>query len=166
MPLQSVRLGEALVGEGPEVAHIDLVMCPKGGAVEDAFVMSLASPRERHTLFLAVLEPNLPPRPSILVINKATIKNATQAVLVFGPAQTAVAKAVMDCVEDGTIPKRDAEELLLMVSVFIERDAKDKRRIYEYNYEATKLAIKRAMASEPRTEDVLNRKDCARRPFM
>jgi len=166
MTLRSVRIGEALVGEGPEVAHIDLVIGPRGGAVEDAFVMSLASPREGHTPLLAVLEPNLPPKPSTLIINKVTIKNATQAVLMFGPAQAAVAKAVMDCVEDGTIPKQDAEELLLIVSVFIEWDAKDKQRIYEYNYEATKLAIKRAMASEPRVEDVLKRKDSARHPFM
>jgi len=43
------------------------------------------------------------------MINKVTIKNASQAILMFGPAQAAVAKAVMDCVEEGTIPKEKAK---------------------------------------------------------
>lgn len=98
-------IGEALVGDGAEVAHIDLVIGAKGSAVEVAFMNSLSMPREGHTPLLAVLEPNLQPKPSTLIINKVTIKNADQALLMFGQAQAAVAKAVMDCVEEGTIDK-------------------------------------------------------------
>ena len=158
-------VGEALVGEGKEVAHIDLVIGEKGGAVEQAFMTSLASPRAGHTPLLAVLEPNLPTKPSTLIINKVTIKNAAQAILMFGPAQAAVAKAVMDSVEDGVIPKEKAEDLLIIVSVFIEWDAEDKKKIYEYNYEATKLAIKRAFNNEPKVDEVLSKKDEAKHPF-
>ncbi|MCX9011908.1 MAG: formaldehyde-activating enzyme [Candidatus Methanoperedens sp.] len=158
-------IGEALVGDGAEVAHIDLVIGTKGSAVETAFMNSLAMPREGHTPLLAVLEPNLQPKPSTLIINKVTIKNADQAVLMFGPAQAAVAKAVMDCVEDGTINKNDAEDLLLIVSVFIHWEAKDKKKIYDYNYEATKLAIERAVRREPSVEEALRQKDTARHPF-
>ncbi len=158
-------IGEALVGEGPEVAHVDLVIGPKGGAVEVAFMNSLASPRKGHTPLLAVLEPNLPTKPSTLMINKVTIKNAKQAILMFGPAQAAVAKAVMDSVAEGIIDKAEVEDILIIVSVFIEWDAKDKNKIYKYNYDATKLAISRAIKQEPHVISVLENKDRARHPF-
>ncbi|MEA2046241.1 MAG: formaldehyde-activating enzyme [Euryarchaeota archaeon] len=158
-------VGEALVGEGPEVAHIDLVIGRKGSSVEQAFMTALASPMQGHTPLLAVLEPNLPPKPSTLMVNKVTIKNANQAVLIFGPAQAAVAKAVMDSVEMGVIPEEEAEALLIIVSVFIEWDASDKKKIYDYNYEATKLAIKRAVEGTPTVKDALAGKDSAKHPF-
>jgi 5,6,7,8-tetrahydromethanopterin hydro-lyase len=95
-PFDSILIGEALVGEGPEIAHIDLVIGPKGSYVEQAFVSALASPAKGHTPLLAVLEPNLPAKPFTLMVNKVTIKGAGQAILIFGPAQAAVAKAVRD----------------------------------------------------------------------
>jgi 5,6,7,8-tetrahydromethanopterin hydro-lyase len=158
-------VGEALVGEGKEIAHIDLIIGEKGGPVEQAFMTSLASPRVGHTPLLAVLEPNLLAKPSTLIINKVTIKNAHQAILMFGPAQAAVAKAVMDSVEDGVIPKEKADDLYIVVSVFIEWDAEDKKKIYDYNYEATKLAISRAINKEPKVDEVLAKKDKAKHPF-
>jgi len=158
-------IGEALVGDGNEIAHIDLVIGPRGGPVETAFMNSLAMPREGHTPLLAVLEPNLQPKPCTLMVNKVTIKNADQAVLMFGAGQAAVAKAVIDSVDEGVIAKSDAEDLLIIVSVFIHWEAKDKQKIYDYNYEATKLAIKRAVASEPSVGEALARKDKAKHPF-
>ena len=158
-------IGEALVGDGPEIAHIDLVIGPRGGPVETAFMNSLAMPREGHTPLLAVLEPNLQPKPATLIVNKVTMKNGNQAILMFGPAQAAVAKAVMDCVEEGVIAKEDAEDVLLIVSVFIHWQAEDKQKIYDYNYEATKLAIKRAVKKEPSVNEALARKDEAKHPF-
>jgi 5,6,7,8-tetrahydromethanopterin hydro-lyase len=160
-----VLVGEALVGEGPEIAHIDLVIGRKGGSVEQAFVNALASPAMGHTPLLAVLEPNLPAKPATLLVNKVTIKGADQAVLMFGPAQAAVAKAVMDCVAQGTLPQDLAEELMIIVSVFIEWDAEDKKKVYDYNYQATRQALERAVLQKPAVEEVLARKDSARHPF-
>lgn len=162
---EKTLVGEALVGEGPEIAHIDLVIGAKGSAVEQAFVTALASPREGHTPLLAVLEPNLQPKPCTLMVNKVTITNASQAILMFGPAQAAVAKAVMDSVAEGIIPEDMAEELLIIVSVFVEWDALEKKKVYAYNYEATKLAIRRAMLGEPTVSEALAKKDSARHPF-
>ena len=158
-------IGEALVGDGNEIAHIDLVIGPRGGPVEIAFMNSLAMPREGHTPLLAVLEPNLQPKPCTLMVNKVTIRDANQAVLMFGAGQAAVAKAVIDSVEEGVIAKSDAEDLLIIVSVFIHWEAKDKQKIYDYNYEATKLAIKRAITGEPSVGEALARKDKAKHPF-
>ena len=164
-PFNSVLIGGALAGEGPEIAHIDLVIGPKGSYVEQAFVSALASPANGHTPLLAVLEPNLPAKPSTLLVNKVTIKGAGQAILIFGPAQAAVAKAVMDCVAEGTLPQELAEDLMIIVSVFIEWDAKDKKKIYEYNYQATKLAIECAVNKKPNVSEILAKKDSAKHPF-
>jgi len=161
----SVLIGEALVGEGAEIAHIDLVIGRKGSYVEQAFVNALASPAMGHTPLLAVLEPNLPAKPATLMVNKVTIRGANQAVLIFGPAQAAVAKAVVDCVAEGTIPQDLAEDLMIIVSVFIEWDAKDKDKIYDFNYRATKEAIERAVAGKPQISEILARKDSAKHPF-
>lgn len=160
-----VLIGEALVGEGPEVAHIDLVIGAKGSPVEQAFVNSIAMPRRGHTPLLAVITPNLPTKPATLMVNKVTMKHGGQAVMMFGPAQHAVAMAVMDSVADGTIPKAKAEDLLLIVSVFIEWDAKDTKKIHDWNFEATKLAIRRAVGNEPGADDILAKKDTAKHPF-
>jgi len=158
-------VGEALIGSGPEIAHIDLVIGPRGGPVEVAFMNSLAMPRQGHTPLLAVLEPNLQPKPVTLLVNKVTIKNVSQAALMFGPAQAAVAKAVMDSVADGVLPEEQADDTFIIVSVFIEWDAKDKDKVYEFNYEATKLAIARAMEGKPTVEEALAKKDSAKHPF-
>ena len=122
-------------------------------------------PRQGHTPLLAVLEPNVQPKPVTLLVNKVTIKNVTQATLMFGPAQAAVAKAVMDSVSSGMLPQEQADDIFIIVSVFIEWDAKDKDKVYEYNYEATKLAIARATEGRPTVEEALAKKDSAKHPF-
>jgi len=158
-------IGEALVGSGPEVAHIDLVIGPRGGPVEQAFINSLASPAQGHTPLLAVLEPNLPTKPSTLMVNKVTIKGAQQAIMIYGPAQAAISKAVMDCVQEGLLPVDMAEDILIIVSVFIEWDAADRKKVYENNYAATKMAIERAVTGKPTAKEVLAGKDAAKHPF-
>lgn len=158
-------VGEALAGEGPEVAHIDLVVGTRGSAVEQAFVNALASPAQGHTPLLAVLEPNLPAKPSTLMVNKVTIKGVKQAVLLYGPAQAAVAKAVMDCVSDGILPEEEVEEIMIIVSVFLEWDASDKKKVYDNNYLATRFAIERAVSGKPNAKEILAKKDSAKHPF-
>jgi 5,6,7,8-tetrahydromethanopterin hydro-lyase len=99
------------------------------------------------------------------MFNKVTIKGAKQAVQMFGPAQHGVAKAVMDCVEEGTIPADEAENLFISVGVFIHWLAEDDKKIQEYNYQATKESIERAVSGEPKAKDVVSQKDSAEHPF-
>lgn len=161
----SMYIGEALVGEGNEVAHIDLLIGAKDGPVGSAFANALASQHQGHSNLLAVLAPNLICKPAAVLITKVTIKGAKQAVQMFGPAQAAVAKAVADCVASGVIPKDQADKLVMVVGVFIHWEAKDDNKIYQYNYEATKLSIERAMKGEPKIEEILSKKDTAKHPF-
>src|SRR5579862_5232672 len=141
----SMYIGEALDGEGNEIAHIDLLIGDKSGPVGIAFANALANQSAGHSNLLAVLTPNLAVKPATVLITKVTIKGAKQAVQMFGPAQAAVAKAVADSVAAGVIPKSDVENLVIVCGVFIHWEAKDDTKIYQFNYEATKLSISRAM---------------------
>ncbi len=161
----SMYIGEALVGGGNEVAHIDLLIGSKDGPVGNAFAQALANQKQGFSNLLAVLEPNLICKPATVMITKVTLKDASKAVQMFGPAQKAVAKAVADSVAAGVIPKDQADNLVIVCGVFIHWDAKDDSKIYEYNYEATKLSIQRAMKNEPKIDEVLAKKDSAKHPF-
>ena len=161
----SMFIGEALAGDGNEIAHIDLLIGSKDGPVGQAFANALARQSEGHSNLLAVLTPNLAVKPATVMITKVTIKGMKQAVQMFGPAQAAVAKAVTDSVAAGVIPKADADNLVIVCGVFIHWDAKDDAKIYQYNYEATKLSIERAMKGEPKIEEILAKKDTAKHPF-
>lgn len=162
---RSLMIGESLVGEGNEVAHVDLIIGPKDGPAGSAFAACLSQQRAGHNALLAVVEPNLAAKPDTLLFNKVTIKGEKQAVQMFGPAQAAVARAVADAVEDGVIPKDQAEDLCILVGVFIHWDAKDDQKIYDYNYQATKQSIARALRGEPSVDTVLSNKGTARHPF-
>jgi len=161
----SMFIGEALVGEGNEIAHIDLLIGSKDGPVGNAFANALARQSEGHSNLLAVLTPNLAVKPSTVMITKVTIKGAKQATQMFGPAQAAVAKAVADSVADGVIPKDQAEDLVIVAGVFIHWQAEDDKKIYQYNYEATKMAIANALQSKPSVDEMLAGKESAAHPF-
>ena len=161
----SMYIGEALSGDGNEIAHIDLLIGSKDGPVGVAFANALARQSEGHSNLLAVLTPNLAVKPATVMITKVTIKGAKQAVQMFGPAQAAVAKAVADSVEKGVIPKAEAEHLVIVCGVFIHWLAEDDKKIYEYNYKATVEAIANAMKGKPSVDEMIAGKDKAAHPF-
>lgn len=161
----SMYIGEALVGSGDEIAHIDLMIGCKSGPVGVAFANALARQSAGHTNLLAVLTPNLAVKPATVLVTKVTIKGMKQAVQMFGPAQAAVAKAVADSVADGVIRADQCEDLVIVCGVFIAPTAEDNKKIYDFNYEATKLAIKNAMTGSPTAAEVVAGKDTAQHPF-
>jgi 5,6,7,8-tetrahydromethanopterin hydro-lyase len=163
--IHNVRIGESLVGEGNEVAHIDLIMGPRGSAAETAFCNALTNNKDGFTALLALIAPNLPCKPNTILYNKVTIKDARQAVQMFGPAQYAVGKAVADSVADGTIPVSEADDLFICVGVFIHWEAADDAKIQQYNYQAVKESIARAVNGTPTAQEVQSRKDTAAHPF-
>ncbi|HDH40890.1 MAG TPA: bifunctional 5,6,7,8-tetrahydromethanopterin hydro-lyase/3-hexulose-6-phosphate synthase [Candidatus Altiarchaeales archaeon] len=160
------KIGEALVGKDNEAAHIDLIIGDKEGNVGEAFANGLAKLSAGHTPVLSVIRPNLPSKPYTLVIPKVTIKDMEDANKIFGPAQAAVAKAVADAVEEGIIPRDKIEDWVIICSVFVHPEAKDFRKIYQYNYGATKLALKRALQDYPSLDKIMFDKDRATHPIM
>jgi len=159
-------VGEALVGDGAELAHIDLLMGEKEGPVGTAFANAISQLSAGHTPLLAVVRPNLLTKPVTLVIPKVTLKTMPQVNEMFGPVQAAVAKAVADSVEEGAFGEIDIESLVILASAFVHPDAKDYNKLFRYNYGATKLAITRAMASFPDKKTLLHEKDRAPHAIM
>lgn len=171
-------VGEALIGDGNELAHVDLIIGDKEGPVGNAFANGLSQLSVGHTPLLSVIRPNLMTKPATLIIPKVTVGDLEDANKVFGPAQTAVGRAVADAVEEGyfnglleefnadleedeepyTIDEL-VEDIVINVSVFISPAAEDYRKIYQYNYGATKLAIKRALKEYPTMKKVIAEKD-------
>jgi 5,6,7,8-tetrahydromethanopterin hydro-lyase len=163
--INRMLVGESLVGDGNEVAHIDLIIGPSGSPAETAFSNALTNNKDGFTTLLAVVAPNLLAKPATVLFNKVTIKNAKQAVQMFGPAQRAVAKAVADSVASGVIPIEEADNLYICVGVFIHWDAEDDKKIQDFNYQATKEAIARAVNGEPTADQVAAQSNVVKHPF-
>jgi 5,6,7,8-tetrahydromethanopterin hydro-lyase len=158
-------IGESLVGGGNEVAHIDLMIGSKSGPAGAAFMQALSRNTDGFSTLLALVTPNLPAKPDTLLFNKVTIKGAKQAVQMFGPAQAAVARAVMDSVASGVIPKDRANDLCILVGVFIHWQASDDKKIFDYNHQAVMESIQRALAGKPTVDEVLAKYKSERHPF-
>ena len=163
--INRVLVGESLVGDGNEVAHIDLIIGPRGSAAETAFCNALTNNKDGFTSLLAVVAPNLMTKPNTILFNKVTIKGAKQAVQMFGPAQRAVAMAVADSVESGIIPADEADDVFICVGVFIHWEADNDQKIHDFNYQATKEALERAVAGEPSSKEVVSKKGTMSHPF-
>ena len=157
-------VGEALIGAAPDLAHVDLIMGSKEGPVGISFANAISTPSMGHGGLLACIRPNLVPKPYTLIIPKVTVSKMEDANKIFGPAQAAVAKAVADAVEERIIPIDKIDDWLIIVSVFIHPEANDYRKIYQYNYGATKLALQRALKRYPPIEKIFYDKDRAKHP--
>lgn len=160
------RTGEAtvLAAEGqatdamPEVL-IGSVRGPAGQAF--AAMMGQA---EGHTRMFVVRDLNQLVRPATMMTTKTTIRSAAYVELLGGVVQGAIGDAIVDSVIDGVLPKNEVNDICMIVMVWLDErcasDANlDKRDLYRTNYEATKLAIRRAMMGEPTIDELIaNRK--------
>lgn len=161
----NLKVGEALAGQGAEVAHIDLMIGEKDGPLGQAFAKGKATPAAGHEPLLAILEPNLAVKPATMIVPTVTITSMRQASMVYGPAQTAVAKAVVDSVADGTIPRGAADDLILIANVFVHPSAVDRQRVYINNYKAMRHAIRKTIEGRPSTDELIENRNRSKHPF-
>jgi len=167
----NLRVGEALAGQGAEVAHIDLLIGKNDGPVGQAFataktfVTTGTKTQSGHEPMLAILEPNLSVKPVTLIVPTVTITSMRQASMIYGPAQTGIAKAVVDSVADGTIPKSAIDELVIIANVFVHPTAVDRQRVYINNYKAMRHAIRKTMEGRPTMDELIENKDRSKHPF-
>jgi len=161
----ALRIGEALAGEEPEVAHIDLLVGKKDGPVGEAFARAKAVPALGHEPLLAILEPNLAVKPPTLLVPTVSIKGMRDASLVYGPAQAGAAKAVVDSVADGTIPEAALDEIVIIANIFVHPAAVDRKRVYINNYKAMRHALRRAIEGWPSPAELIENKERAKHPF-
>ena len=161
----SLKVGESLVGERVELAHIDLLIGEKKGPVGEAYARALTHPAKGREGLQAILEPNMQVKPATIMIPTVKVSSLRHASLTYGPAQAAVAKAVMQCVDDGIIPKALAEDIVIIVNVFVHPSASARKRVFINNYKATRNAIRKAMEGLPTVDDAISNMENARHPL-
>jgi 5,6,7,8-tetrahydromethanopterin hydro-lyase len=129
------------------------------GPVGQAFANMMAQTKG-HTAMFAIRACNQLVRPATITVPKVTLKDMANIDLFGGVVQSATADAVIDCVIEGVIPKDVANDLCIISLVWIDprcatHAALDKKDMYRTNYEATKLAIKRALNNEPSIDELI-----------
>jgi 4-hydroxy-tetrahydrodipicolinate synthase len=161
----NLKVGESLVGERAELAHIDLLIGKKDGPVGNAYAQALTNPEEGREALQVILEPNMQVKPPTIMIPTVRPVSLRHASLTYGPAQAAIAKAVIQCVEDGILPKELADDIVIVVNVFVHPSASARKRIFINNYKATRNAIRKAMEGLPSLDDGIENAENARHPF-
>jgi 4-hydroxy-tetrahydrodipicolinate synthase len=160
-----LKVGESLVGNRAELAHIDLLIGRKDGPVGIAYAQALTNPEEGREGLQVILEPNMQVKPATVMIPTVRPTSLRHASLTYGPAQAAIGKAIIQCIEDGILPKELADEILIIVNVFVHPSASARKRIFINNYKATRNAIRKAMEGLPNVDDGIKNAENARHPF-
>jgi len=156
------KAGEATIfSEGKDVtaAMPEILIGSVDGPVGTAFANMMAQSKG-HTAMFAVRDINQLVRPATMMVPKVTLKDSANIELFGGVVQAATADAILDCVIEGIIPKDQVNDLCIISLVWIDpgcaKEAKlDKADMYKNNYEATKLAIKRALNDEPSIDELI-----------
>ncbi|HJX37503.1 MAG TPA: 4-hydroxy-tetrahydrodipicolinate synthase [Anaerolineae bacterium] len=139
-----VRRGTATEGRGTEQVGIDLVVGSKSGPIGLAYARQLTHPRHGFEALTTIAEPNLTVRPSTLIVPTIELVNLRQASMVYGPTQAAVARAILDSIEEGTIPDDDLEKTVMIAKATIHPQALDRHQLYANVRRAMYKAIKMA----------------------
>jgi len=163
--LPVMAIGESFIGTGAEAAHINTVLGRRDGPVGTAWATALATPRQGHTPFIAVVRPSVPTKPMTLFVNKAPITGAEHGNLTWGAAQAGVAGGVADAVAAQVIDAARCDELVLIAAVWVNPDATDTDLVYSNNRAATLAALRAGAEATPRVEDVLAVRDAPFNPF-
>jgi len=160
------QFGESFVGSGPDAAHVNTVLGAKGGPMETAFTLALATPRQGHAAFVVVVRPNLPVKPFTLFVNKAPLQGDRHAQLTWGAAQAGVASGVLGAVADGVIPIDAVDDLLLIAAVWVNPEADSEAAVFDNNRQAARAALESGRLLEPRIEDLLAVADAPQNPYF
>jgi len=161
-----MSIGEGFVGEGVDAAHVNTVLGPREGPVGVAWATALATPRQGHVPFVAVMQPGLAVQPMTLFVNKAAIGVGRHGDLTWGAAQAGVAGGVADAVAEGVIERASASDFVLIAAVWVNPDAADEEAVYANNRAATLTALRNGAAGRPDIDEVLAARDEPRNPFF
>ena len=161
-----MEIGEAFVGNGAEAAHVNTILGKREGSVGAAWATALATPRQGHIPFVAVLQPGLPTKPVTLFVNKATFESDVHARMHWGPAQAGVAAGVADAVAEGNVQRDEVDGLVIIASVWVDPKAQDAEAVYRNNRDATRAALASASQRVPKIDEVLDAREAPENPFF
>jgi len=143
---RGMRTGTGSEGEGVEATQIDLLAGAKNGPLGEAWAYQLTYPHHGLEALTTILEPNLTVRPSTLIVPANELKDLRQANMIYGPVQNAVAKAIVDKLAEGVIPKEAMRTDVMFVQAAVHPQALDRRVLHRNTYGATAVAIDDAFA--------------------
>ena len=165
-PTGGTQFGEAFVGTGAEAAHLNTVLGRRAGPVETSFATALATPRQGHAAFVAVVRPGLPVKPVTLFVNKAELRTGRHSTLTWGAAQAGVASGVLWAVADGIVARADVDDLVLIAAVWVDPVAEIEALVYENNRQATRRALEAGARGLPGLDDLLAVAERPENPFF
>lgn len=161
-----MRIGEALVAGGPPgtAAEPEVVVGELDGPVGQAFATLMGDQVKGHTKVLAIMNTDIMVRPATLMVSKVTVKKERYTNILMGTVQGAIANGVLDAVRSGDIPKDKANDIGIIVSVWLnpmvaDLDDLDHKILFDIHREATAKAIHKAMNNEPTIDWLLENQD-------
>jgi len=143
---EGMPVGSGSAGEGVEAVQIDLLCGTKSGPLGEAWAYQVTYPRHGYEALTTILEPNLTVRPSTLIVPSNELKDLRQANMIYGPAQNAVAQAIVDGLAAGTIPQGMMHSHVMFVQASVHPQALDRQQLHRNAYAATLAAIDNAFA--------------------
>jgi 4-hydroxy-tetrahydrodipicolinate synthase len=141
-----MRSGTGSAGEGVEATQIDLLAGAKEGPMGEAWAFQLTYPRHGFEALTTILEPNLTVRPSTLIVPTNELKDLRQANMIYGPVQNAVARAIVEKLAEGVIPRATMRTEVMFVQATVHPQALDRRVLHHNAYAATCSAVDHAFA--------------------
>lgn len=161
LPRIVMRTGEALVEAEPawSAAEPEVVIGELDGPVGHAIANLIGDQTKGHSRVFAILNCDVQVRPATLMVSKVTVKNEKYTNILMGTVQAAIANGVLDAVRAGDIPAAKANDLGIIISVWLDPSVVDveidHNILFETNRAATAKAIKKAMRNEPTIEWLL-----------
>ena len=145
-----LRVGSGTVGEGANKVQIDLIAGAKTTPLGDAYALQLTYPLHRREALTTILEPALTVRPSTLLLPTLPQRNLRQANMIYGPAQSALGRAIVDAMESGRIPAEAIDRDVMVALATVHPRATDRLAVAKSVRAAASEAIEEAFSEAGR----------------
>ena len=162
----TMKIGESLVAGGPPgtAAEPEVAIGEMNGPFGTAFANLLANQIKGHTKVLAIMNTDIMVRPATLMVSKVTVNDERYTNILMGTVQAAIANGVLDSVREGSLPKEKANDLGVIVSVWLnpsvsKDDDLDHKILFDIHRRATANAIKKAVNDEPSIDWLLENQE-------
>jgi 5,6,7,8-tetrahydromethanopterin hydro-lyase len=161
-----MRTGEALVAGGPPgtAAEPEVIIGELDGPVGTAIATLTGDQVKGHTRVFAILNTDIQVRPVTLMVSKVTVNKTRYTNILMGTVQAAIANGVLDAVRAGDIPREKANDLGIIVSVWlnpsvVDDNNLDHKILFDIHRKAMALAIHKAMNNKPDIDWLLENQD-------
>ena len=162
----TMKVGESLLAGGPPgtAAEPEVIVGDLNGPFGTAFATLLGNQIKGHTKVLALMNTDVMVKPATIMVSKVTVKDDKYTNILMGTVQGAISNGVLDAVREGIIPKEKANDLGIIVAVWLNPSVSkdenlDHKILFDIHRKATTSAIKKAMDNEPSIDWLLENQD-------